>query len=167
MSIPTDYTYNVIDEVMNYGAGDYAWLETLVKYLKKNGVPNDKIRIIAINTYDWGSDLSTIIIKKLSLYNDQFKNNSGNCAIVTADNIEERKENLGDVITYRFQKNNSLKNECTMRDFNNNLYKDDKYNVVSDFKNISNIIGDIVKGIMTDVSDIKSAIMYVKLIKKQ
>ena len=57
MKLSTEKNYNIIAQVMNDCAGDYAWISNLVVYLKKNYIPDKKINIYIINTFDFGKDL--------------------------------------------------------------------------------------------------------------
>jgi hypothetical protein len=154
MEISTERTYNIFAELINDGAGDYAWVETLVKFLKNNGVPDEKIRIIVLHASDYGDDLNTIVLTMFRLYNDELKP-STNCSIASVDNIDGLKENSAEVITYVFEKNDSLANENKFKIFGDNLYLHDKYNYASDFKDIKNIVNNILNGIVTDPSKIE------------
>ncbi len=53
-------SYNIIVEVMNDGAGDYAYVIYLLELLLKMGIKQEDIRIVYINVYDFSQDLVTI-----------------------------------------------------------------------------------------------------------
>jgi len=114
MAIPIDKIYNIINQVMNDGAGDYAWSVNLLNFLLSQKVPQENIRLIYFNVYDYDQELKKLLISKISTHLDEFSKENTCKTIIDLSTI-----NKDDTIKrYIFKKNTEA--------FNFSLYHDKK-----------------------------------------
>lgn len=159
MSVFTSKNFNVINQVMNDGSGDYAWTENLVDYLLSKSVPIENIKLIYFNVYDFGEDLKNIVSEKTKLDIGQFKE-AGTCKI-----MEVSKITPNDLIKYVFKKaqydsleifNDSLDRDITnINNFNDNIYDFTKFLTPNNYKNVFDILNKILSGKKVDQTTFK------------
>lgn len=136
---------NLISEVMNDGSGDWGWVKQILNILKKNGFVQEQIRIIFINTYDYGSDIKNFILNILSeatnesnLICTEHKSNS-----VNIDDFED-SDNIRFIIN-KIEKETFKKRKNIFDNLNAKIYKHDVDLKKIDFENVKDIFSLLIK----------------------
>lgn len=136
---------NIISEVMNDGKGDWGWIKQILNILKKNGFVQERIKIIFINTFDYGYDLKTIILNILSeatnepnLICTEHKSNS-----VNIDDLED-SNNIKFIIN-KIEKETFKKRKNIFDNLNAKIYKHDVDLKKIDFENVKDIFSLLFK----------------------
>ena len=156
--------YNIIIEVMNDGAGDWAYAIYLLELLLNLGVEEQHIRIIYINCYDWNKDLNTLI-------NDKLKKNIEllQCEVIDETNITTSKQPNVNIIKYTFPSILDFKKEELVDEIKNiekKLYNiAEKKLIPTDFNNIFIIITKLLNGFKVSETNIKNGDYYCKIYK--
>lgn len=159
--------YNIIVEVLNDGAGDWAYSIYLLELLIKMGVTEEQIRIIYINTYEYDKDLNSLINTKLKKNIELLQ-----CKIINGKNIiDAQKPNL-EIVKYTFTNRNDYFNKTKsiekITTIEKKLYNLDEQNLTSvDFNNIFNIINNLLQGFKVPEIDISYGDYYCEVEKKE
>ena len=152
--------YNIIIEVMNDGAGDWAYAIYLLELLLNLGVEEQHIRIIYINCYDYGNDLNTLI-------NDKLKKNIEllQCKVIDETNITTSKQPNFNIIKYTFTSNfNKEESVDKIDNIKTKLYNiAEKKLIPTDFNNIFNIITKLLDGFKVSGTNIKNGDYYCEI----
>jgi hypothetical protein len=141
-------SYNIIVELMNDGAGDYAYTIYLIDLLLKMGINQQDIRIVYINTFDYGYDLNTIVHDKLKSNIELLQ-----CNVIDEKNISAARTQNPEIIKYTFKPQQNIigtpeRKEVTLYDINTTSGKLYNFNTTNltpvDFNNTFNIINNLV-----------------------
>jgi len=157
--------YNIIVEVMYDGAGDWAYATYLLELLLSIGVKEDQIRIIYINTFEYGKDLNDLINDKLESNIKLLK-----CKVINGKNITDARSTNLEIIKYTFKNNNGYFNKTKSIEKINTI-KDKLYNVdeehlySNDFNKIFNIINELLKGFKVPENNINYGDYYCEVKK--
>jgi len=140
------YKYNIINQVLSDGSGDWAWTENLIEYLVDRNVSIDNIVLIYLGMNH--NFENNHLKSKIDEVKNTLEDMTTKCKVLKMTAGRELSE-----ISYIFRRkdieefNNEIyENMGRICDFKDKLYKTDKYMTVDDFENMKNIMKKIIEG---------------------